>query len=153
MKKFYYLALCALVGLTLNSCGIFGGGGNNDPKFNQADLLGLWQENNTEHFVRFSAEQSDEEGYLLGCEWNEDEDVHESDLIATRAELGHPGNGWFKYELKTTGTLTEIHLMDTEGAEIPKVYIVSKLADGELVYYEKDRENIKFSFTKLAETK
>jgi hypothetical protein len=43
--------------------------------------------------------------------------------------------------------------MDNEGAEIPKEYIVSKLTSSELVYYEKDKENWKYSFTKVVETK
>ena len=148
MKKFYQLAIAALVGIALNSCGLLGGGGSgsNDPEFKQSDLYGLWEENNTQHYVRFTKEQSDEAGYLYGREWNEAEDVFEEDLK-------EHGNGWFKYELKTTGTLTEIHLMDNGGAEIPKVYIVSKLTDSALEYYEKDRVSSKFYFSKVAERK
>jgi len=80
--------------------------------------------------------------------------VEEQDILDAREALGHPGNGWFKYDLKTSdGNLTEIHLMDNEGAEIPKVYIVSKLKDGALEYYEKDHASIKYSFTKLSQVK
>lgn len=154
MKKFYYLALCALIGVTLSSCF---GPGNNNPEFKLSDLQGLWQENNTEHFVRFTTEQSDEAGYLYGREWNddewEDEGSYEDFLIEQREKQGFPGNGWFKYEFKTTGDLTEIHLMDNGGAEIPKIYIVSILNDGNLEYYEKDRPNWKYTFTKVVESK
>ena|GEM_PF-516643 len=154
MKKFYYLALCALIGVTLSSCF---GPGNNNPEFKLSDLQGLWLENNTEHYVRFTTEQSDEAGYLYGREWNddewEDEGSYEDFLIEQREKQGFPGNGWFKYEFKTTGDLTEIHLMDNGGAEIPKIYIVSILNDGNLEYYEKDRPNWKYTFTKVVESK
>lgn len=153
MKKYYYLAICVIVSLTLTGC--FGGSSSdNDPSYSLSDLQGLWQENNTEHFIRFTTEQSDEAGFLYGREWHEDEDVIEQDLINSREELGHPGNGWFKYEFKTSdGDLTEIHFMDNGGAEIPKIYVVSILNDSELSYYEKDKENWKYSFTKVVETK
>ena len=152
MKKYYYLAICVIVSLTLTGC--FGGSSNNTPAYSLSDLQALWQEDGTEHFVRFTTEQSDEAGFLYGREWHEDEDVIEQDLIDSREELGHPGNGWFKYEFKTSGgDLTEIHLMDNGGAEIPKIYVVSILNDSELSYYEKDKENRKYSFTKVVETK
>ncbi|MBO7455250.1 MAG: hypothetical protein J6T76_02485, partial [Paludibacteraceae bacterium] len=113
--------------------------------------------NNTEHYVRFTTEQSDEAGYLYGREWNddewEDEGSYEDFLIEQREKQGFPGNGWFKYEFKTTGDLTEIHLMDNGSAEIPKIYIVSILNDGNLEYYEKDRPNWKYTFTKVVESK
>lgn len=152
MKKYYYLAICVIVSLTLTGC--FGGSSNNTPAYSLSDLQGLWQEDGTEHFVRFTTERSDEDPYYLGLEWDEDEGIAEQDLLDAREELGHPGNGWFKYEFKTSdGDLTEIHLMDNGGAEIPKIYVVSILNDSELSYYEKDKENWKYSFTKVVETK
>ena len=144
MRKFYYLALIALVGIAFSSCTP-----TNTPEFRLSDLQGLWQENNTEHYVRFTDEQSDEKGYFYGLEWNEGEDKYEQDLIDAREELGHPGNGWFKYDFETNGSLTEIHLMDNGGAEIPKVYVVSKLTDTVLEYYEKDNKSWSYSFTKI----
>ena len=116
------------------------------PSYQLSDLQGLWQENNTEHYVRFTKEQSDETGYLYGREWDEAEDITEDDLLPK-------GNGWFKYLFETTGSLTEIHLMDNGGAEIPKVYVVTVLNDTELSYYEKDHKSIKFNFTKVVTTK
>lgn len=123
------------------------GGGGNDPEYRLSDLQALWQENGTEHFVRFTTEQSDEAKYLYGREWDEAEDVYEEDLKPY-------GNGWFKYLFETTGrNLTEIHLMDNGGAEIPKVYVVTKLTNTDLEYYEKDNKNIKFSFSKVVTAK
>lgn len=158
MKKLYYLAFAAVIGIALSSCSLLGGGGSsNTPSFNLRDLQALWQENNTEHFVRFTTEQSDETGYLYGREWNEDEwfdeGSYEDFLIEQRASQGFPGNGWFKYEFKSTGDLTEIHLIDNGSAEVPKIYIVSKLTDTELSYYEKDRPSSKFNYSKVVSSK
>lgn len=132
-----------VLGIAMTSCGLFN---NNNPEYKLSDLQGLWQENNAEHFVRFTTEQSDEAGYLYGREWHEDEDVFESDLKPY-------GNGWFKYLFETSGNLTEIHLMDNGGAEVPKVYVVSSLTSDKLEYYEKDRTSNKFSFSKVVEAK
>lgn len=132
-----------VLGIAMTSCGLFN---NNNPEYKLSDLQGLWQENNTEHFVRFTTEQSDEAGYLYGREWHEDEDVFESDLKPY-------GNGWFKYLFETSGNLTEIHLMDNGGAEVPKVYVVSSLTSDKLEYYEKDRTSNKFHFSKVVEAK
>ena len=140
MKKFYYLALVALVGIAFSSCSLLGGDKN--PEYRLSDLQGLWEENGTKHYVRFTTEQSDEAGYLYGREWDEADDI-------TEAELTPYGNGWFKYQLETKGDLHEIHLMDNQGAEIPKEYIVSKLTSTALEYYEKDHTNIKFYFSKV----
>lgn len=134
--------LCiALLGAALTGCMP-----TTQPTFYLHDLQGLWQEDNTEHFVRFTTEQSDEAGYLYGREWNEAEDIYEADL------LPH-GNGWFKYLFETNDQqLTEIHLMDNGGAEIPKVYIVTKLTSTTLEYYEKEHKAISFRFQKVVET-
>lgn len=136
----------AVIGLTVCSCN------PNKPTFYLQDLQGLWQENNTEHFVRFTTEQSDEAGYLYGREWDEAEDIYEQDLLDYLTKYGIHGNGWFKYLFETNDQqLTEIHLMDNGGAEIPKIYIVTKLTSTTLEYYEKDHKSISFSFQKMVE--
>lgn len=150
MKKLYYLAIVAMVGLMMNSCGMIGGSTTEEPKFKLTDLQARWAQIGTQCYVNFTTERSDEYPYYLGYEWDEAEEVYESDLLSSREQLGHPGNGWFKYDFKTTdGNLTEIHLMDNEGAEIPKIYIVSKLTDTSLEYYEKERPSNKFAFEKM----
>lgn len=140
ISNFRFLLL-AVVGMALASCDMFN---KTTPSYQLSDLQGLWQENNTEHYVRFTTEQSDETGYLYGREWDEAEDVFEADLKPK-------GNGWFKYLFETSGSLTEIHLMDNGGAEIPKVYVVTKLNDTALEYYEKEQKSVKFYFTKMVE--
>ena len=139
MKKSIQFLFLAFVAVALASCDMFN---KTTPSYQLSDLQGLWQENNTEHYVRFTTEQSEETGYLYGREWDEAEDITEDDLLPK-------GNGWFKYLFETTGSLTEIHLMDNGGAEIPKVYVVTVLTDTELSYYEKDHKSIKFSFSKV----
>ena len=151
-RKFYHLALVALVAFAFSSCGLF----NNKPEYHLSDLQGLWLENGDTvfgHYVRFTTEASEEMPYLFGREWTESDDVHEEDLIQAWDSLGVHGNGWFKYKLETAGELTEIHLMDNGGAELPKVYILSKLTDTDLQYYEKDNEKWKYSFSRIVETK
>ena len=116
-------------------------GPSNEPDFVEADLLGLWQETGTEAYVRFTNEQDDKGEYKYGREWDESEDIFESDLKPY-------GNGWFKYKL-VKSDLTEIHLMDNGGAEVPKVYVVTKLTDTELQY--KDNFGTTHSFDKVVE--
>ena len=157
--------LVVLVGLALSSCAGFGGGENNNaPEFRLSDLQGLWlqEQDTTEHYVRFTNEKADEEGYFFGREWNEyhggDEAVYEKDLYVYKKDtagndsLIH-GNGWFQYQLELKGDLHEIHFMDNGGADIPKEYIVSKLNSTTLEYYEKDRKNNTFLFSRIVETK
>ena len=156
-KSVFRLALVALVGIALSSCSLMGGGGT-DPSFKLSDLQGLWEENNTEHYVRFTTERAEEYPYYLGLEWDDadwdDPDMtFEEYLIWNRQELGHLVNGWFQYKFETSGNLTEIHFMDNGGAEIPKVYVVSLLTDTKLEYYEKDFKSNKFYFTKVVESK
>ncbi len=152
MRKIVYLALVAFVAIAFSSCQK---NNTNEPElFKLTDLQGLWQENNTEHYVRFTEEKADEAGYLLGREWDdsdwEDPDMtFEEFLIWNREQLGHLVNGWFQYKMEGSGNLTEIHFMDNGGAEIPKIYVISKLTDTDLEYYEKEYKNIKYRFSKV----
>ena len=125
MKQRIVLSVLAVVAIAMTAC--LGPGPNpEEVEFKQADLLGLWQEQNTEVFVRFTNETDESGEYHYGREWDESEDIFENDLQPY-------GNGWFKYKLVKTD-LTEIHLMDNGGADIPKVYQVLKLTAGELQY-------------------
>ena len=140
MKQRIVLSVLAVVAIAMTAC--FGPGPNpEEVEFKQADLLGLWQEQNTEVFVRFTNEADESGEYHYGREWDESEDVFENDLKPY-------GNGWFKYKLVQTD-LTEIHLMDNGGANIPKVYQVLKLTAGELQY--KDDFGTTHTFDKVLE--
>ena len=134
-KSILRIALVAMVGALVASCSL-----GTEPTFQENDLLGLWQEGGKGAFVRFTAGKDSTGVYKYGCEWNEGEGVSESDLTKY-------GNGWFKWKL-VKADLTEIHLMENGGADIPKVYTVRKLTDTELLY-EDDFKNV-HSFQKMA---
>ena len=131
------VGILVVVAIMMTSCF----GSSDEPDFVEADLLGLWQETGTEAYVRFTSEKDDTGEYKYGREWNESEDTFESDLKPY-------GNGWFKYKL-VKSDLTEIHLMDNGGAEVPKIYVVTKLTDTVLQY--KDDFGTTHSFDKVVE--
>ena len=134
-----HLSILAVIIIAMTSCF----NTSEEPTFVEADLLGLWQEKGTEVYVRFSNEKDNTGEYKYGREWDESEDVFESDLLPY-------GNGWFKYKL-VKSDLTEIHLMDNGGAELPKVYVVTKLTAGNLEY--KDNFGTTHVFEKVLEVK
>ena len=105
--------------------------------FSESDLYGTWQEDGTEAYVRFltAAEDTIDGEYKFGYEW----DVKPEDLI-------YHGNGWFKWKL-VEAELTELHLMDNQGAPIPKIYTVSKLTSTEMLL--KDNYKREHSFNKV----
>jgi len=154
-RKCYSWTLIALVAIAFSSCNFLN---PEKPEYRLSDLQGLWLQTNdtTDHYVRFTTEQSDENPYLLGREWHEKDPngaVYEQDVLDAREDLGYPGNGWFKYWFETAGDLHEIHLMDNGGAEEPKEYIVSILTTTELSYYEKGRKSNVFKYDKVVEPK
>ena len=134
-----HLSILAVIIIAMTSCF----NTSEEPTFVEADLLGLWQEKGTEAYVRFTSEKDDTGAYKYGREWDESEDTLESDLLPY-------GNGWFKYKL-VKSDLTEIHLLDNGGAELPKVYVVTKLTAGNLEY--KDNFGTTHVFEKVLEVK
>lgn len=127
-KRIVFLSVLAVIALTMTSCW-------NVPEveFDEANLLGLWSKGDATgldsvpvEFVRFTPDQDETGEYKYGCQWNESEDIYEEDLKLY-------GNGWFKYKL-VNSKLTEIHLTDNGGADIPKVYRIVKLDKYELQY-------------------
>ena len=146
-KRIVFLSVLAVIAVTMTSCW-------NVPEpevvFDEANLLGLWSKGDATgldsvpvEFVRFTAEQDETGEYKYGRQWNESEDIYEEDLVPY-------GNGWFKYKL-VKSDLTEIHLMDNGGTEVPKVYVVTKLTDTELQY--KDNFGTTHLFDKVVEKK
>ena len=86
---------------------------DSDVEFDKTLLYGKWQENKTKNFEVYN---SDGTGYT----WDEADDV-------TEAEAQH-----FTWTLEGEN-LTHIHIMEM-GANIPKVYTVTKLTATELTY-------------------
>lgn len=127
-KRIVFLSVLAVIAVTMTSCWNV-----SEVVFDEANLLGLWSKGDATgldsvpvEFVRFTAEQDETGEYKYGRQWNESEDIYEEDLVPY-------GNGWFKYKL-VKSDLTEIHLMDNDGADILNVYVVVKLNEYELQY-------------------
>ncbi len=137
MKKSLIFAAILAVMAGFSSCSL-----KNDVSFGENDLIGTWQENGKEAFMRFTSEKADTE-YKYGYEWDEAEDIFPEDLIKY-------GNGWFKWKL-VKADLTQIHLMDNGGAEIPKVYTVTKLTDTDLQF--KDEFEVTHNYKKVVNSK
>ena len=127
--KSILFSVLAVLAVTLTSCWDIPAP---EQVFDEADLLGVWcpaSDFDTVPvvFVRFTNETDSTGEYKYGREWDESDDIYEEDLTPY-------GNGWFKYKLDTPNKLTEIHLMDNGGAELPKIYDVLKLTEYELQY-------------------
>lgn len=84
-----------------------------DIEFDETLLYGKWQENDTQNFEVY---KEDGTGYT----WDEADDVTEAEAQP------------FTWTLKGEN-LTHIHIMEM-GANIPKVYTVTKLSATELAY-------------------
>jgi len=97
-----------------------------DIEFDETLLYGKWQENDTQNFEVY---KEDGTGYT----WDEGDDV-------TEAEAQH-----FTWTLEGEN-LTHIHIMEM-GANIPKVYTITKLSATELAYKD-DYEKI-HTFSKI----
>lgn len=134
----FRLMLMAFVGIALFSC-------KNEPAYYVSDLQAYWQENNTQHFIRFTGEAANRTGYMWGYEWNAKE-YTEDDLFDPSM---YHGTGWFEYQMEKKGDLHEIHKMSNGGADIPKEYVISRLTTSALEYYESGNKKNKYYFTKI----
>ena len=140
-KRIVFLSVLAVIALTMTSCW-------NVPEvvIDEAKLLGKWIKDDATgldsvpvEFVRFTDELDPTREYKYGRQWNVSEDIYEEDLKPY-------GNGWFKYKL-VNSKLTEIHLMDNGGADVPKIYTVLQLTDDVLKY--KDDRDVITTFVKV----
>ena len=139
MKKWYFLALIALIGFAFSSCE-----NKKQKEYFVEDLQGKWCKDGQQDYRRFATEQASRQGYYWGWEWDEGEDVQESDRTS------HPyGNGWFMYTIQGD-QLLEIEKTEYGWADIPKVYIISELTSTKLVFYPKDYPKDKRYYTKKA---
>ena len=108
--KLISLAIIAVTAIivSMSSCSP-----DTDVEFDKTLLYGKWQENNT---LNFEVYNEDSTGYT----WDEAEDVTEAEAQP------------FTWTLEGE-SLTHIHIMEM-GANIPKVYTVTKLTATELSY-------------------
>ena len=141
-KALLFATLVALVA-GMSSCSMF-----KKDTFSETDLFGYWQEDGTEAFLCFTNEKNETGEYAdykyYGYEWNEAEEVMESDVLADKH-----GNGWFMWSLNSKD-LKELHLMSNKGSVIPKKYTILKLTDTELHYQD---EFGRYAFNKVVHKK
>ena len=124
MKTYFRLVLLALVGIVFVGCEGFG---KKQTDYQLSDLQGKWCKDGTGEYKRFTTDPvTDDAGFLWGCEWNEDQDWHESDLI-------FHGDGWFKYKL-TKDQLYEVHMTDYGWVDIPQEYVLEVLTTKKMTY-------------------
>ena len=108
--KLFIIAIIAVTAIivSMSSCSP-----DTDVEFDKTLLYGKWQENNTKNFEVYN-----EDG--TGYTWDEADDVTETEAQP------------FTWTLEGE-TLQHIHIMEM-GANIPKVYTVTKLSATELAY-------------------
>lgn len=153
ISKYFFLAL---VSVALTGCFGFGGSDVTEPKMNIQHLYsngGLWLEDGTQTFFRFTDSIAPRTGYYWGWEWDEAEDIYEADVIADK---DNTGNGKFYYTIKTgspNDVLEEIELMNISSAQGTLQYGVTKLTEDELCYYNKDNTSETHTLHKMAEAK
>ena len=138
MRKGVYLALIAFIGIAFSSCSMLD---KDTTSYQLSDLQGKWCKDGTGEYMRFTTDPVENEtGFFWGCEWNEDQDWHESDLV-------YHGDGWFKYKL-TDDQLFEVHMTDYGWANIPQEYVLTFLTSTKMTYYKKGYSKEKQYFTK-----
>ena len=138
MTKYFRLVLMALVSIAFIGCEMFD---KKSSDFSLSDLQGKWRTDGTQEYWRFTTDPvANEVGYFWGCEWNEAQDVHESDLV-------YHGDGWFKYKL-SGDQLIEWHMTDYGWADIAQIYVVTVLTSTKMTYYKQGYPSEKQSFTK-----
>ncbi|MCQ2348051.1 MAG: hypothetical protein MJZ65_02565 [Paludibacteraceae bacterium] len=122
------LTLCTVLMFVVTGCKE---GEVEDP---ETMLVGYWQRTNTNQYVRFMHDDGEmRDGYYLGYEWDEDDEVYEDDLW----NYMYHGNSWFEWYTTVDNKdnkLTQIHLMDNGGADIPRIYTITTLTETTLSF-------------------
>ena len=131
--------------------------------FAKEDLIGRWQapSGDTLQFMVFQADIAPTPDGLTGefrygyewdmndhKGWDDSQGTYEDFLFKPIDENGaFHGNGWFVWQLDPNGNFLLGHLMNNDGAVIPKPYKVTILTGSSLTY--KDDFGMTHSFTKI----
>ena len=131
--------------------------------FAKEDLIGRWQapSGDTLQFMVFQADIAPTPDGLTGefrygyewdmndhKGWDDSQGTYEDFLFTPIDENGaFHGNGWFVWQLDPNGNFLLGHLMNNDGAVIPKPYKVTVLTGSSLTY--KDDFGTTHSFTKV----
>lgn len=140
-NKFSVFSLLIVVAAVLIGCNP-----NGTIEYSLSDLQGLWLENGTEHYMRFTTDAADslKAGYLWGYEWDEGEGTNWEDLF--KADMYH-GNSWFIYRLEGEKWL-QINAMSIGSGVIPETYVITTLNKSTFEYYKEGYKNEKQTYTK-----
>ena len=133
--------IVALIGIAFSSCG------RQEPiEYSLSDMQGLWKEDGTEHFMRFTTDAADslKTGYLWGYEWDEGDGTQESDLFEPDMKYG---NSWFIYSLEGQKWY-QTNTMSIGSGLIPETYVITILNSSTFEYYKEGYKNEKQTYTK-----
>lgn len=101
-------------------------------------LVGEWVNVDNPCWHKVYYDDPDEEDGYWGKEWNEQDDVHEEDLVWHK-------NGWFRWRTSKR-QLLEIAQVGMKDTQIPKLYAIVAITDTLLVYANPDCPERRFTF-------
>lgn len=115
-------------------------------EYSLSDMQGLWKEDGTEHFMRFTTDAADslKTGYLWGYEWDEGDGTEERDLFEPDMKYG---NSWFIYRLEGEKWY-QTNTMSIGSGVIPETYVITTLNKSTFEYYKEGYKNEKQTYTK-----
>lgn len=100
-----------------------------DENYDISLLPGKWCMDGSQLYYRYRADGT-------GCTWDEADDITEDEAQP------------FTWEVDGS-EMIHIHLTETGTAEVPKYYILTKLTESELRYYDAYVTSKKYTFTKV----
>lgn len=107
-------------------------------------IVGKWSNaDNPQWFKVYYDDFDDDMELYWGKEWNEADDVLETDLR-------YHGNGWFRWD-KRGNTLREFATMDARDVPIAKIYTTQKNTPDSLVYVSTHHKGDIYRFAKVRE--
>jgi len=105
-------------------------------------IVGRWQNTDNPKWYKVYYDDCDDDYRLFwGKEWDESDDVLESDLH-------FHGNGWFRWD-KEEMVLHEYATMDSRDVPIHHSFVILVSSPDSLVYYDNSYRQIVYSFVKV----
>lgn len=138
---------CSVFSILIVVAAVLIGCGPKEPiEYSLSDMQGLWKEDGTEHFMRFTTDAADSliTGYLWGYEWDEGDGTEESDLFEPDMKYG---NSWFIYSLEGQKWY-QTNTMSIGNGLIPETYVITILNSSTFEYYKEGYKNEKQTYTK-----
>lgn len=106
-------------------------------------IVGKWQNTDNPQWFKVYYEDYDKETKTFwGKEWDENEDVYETDL-------NYHGNGWFRW-VRKNNLLHEYATMDNRDIPLYRKYQLSKSSQDKLIYFDPDFNNTVYRFQKIS---